>query len=298
MERLGDLSELHFRIGVIGLAVALFIGLLSMRFCYDVGLPPLSQKPAPTHVAPQDVSASVVARTDVYERYLKQDAQEYGVPVPSLDDMRKPFAYTVDEQVQVLKPSGDRATMEAAGLRLTVSVRGGNRSQDRRLVLAIDNLTDEYLAYRIETKPSKGVQMCQQQKMRHNGMVIAPGQTETRAECSYKGDLSLKVVRVETLALPPLSAYYVSAVPPIAIGLDPRPVGTFHSPMAGVALCNVVIATSITEGIKSGEGDVTWRDVVDFFGRHRCAGATYSYVDGYKAFTAGDKRYLPVVSDD
>lgn len=297
LDRLDAINELHFRIGVIVVGGALFIFLLSLRFCYDVDLPPLSKRPTPTQAEPEDVSATLVARTDVYERYLKQDAEDYGVDVPTLDDMKKPFVHRVYEEVTVLKPSTKRASMEAAGLRLTTSVRGGNRSQDRRLVLTIDNLTEDYLAYRIMTKPTKGVQMCQHQKIGHNGMVIAPGETLTRAECSYKRGVSLKVSRVETLAIGPLSARYVSAVAPIAIGLDPRPVGTFHKPFDGIKVCNVVIGTSITDQVRSGEGDVTWRDIVDFYARHRCAGATYSYVDGYKAFEKGEERRLPVVSE-
>jgi hypothetical protein len=298
LDRLDGINELHFRIGVIGLAGVLFIFLLSLRFCYEVGLPPASKKPARTQETPDNVSSTLVARTDVYERYLQQDAKDYGVDAPTLDDMKKPFVHTVHELVTVLKPSTKRASMEAAGLRLTTSVRGGNRTQDRRLVLSIDNLTEEHLAYRIVTKPTKGVQMCQHQKMKHNGMVIGPGETVTRAECSYKKGVSLKVARVETLAVPPLSARYISAVTPLAIGLDPRPVGTFHKPMSGVKACNVVIGTSITDQVRSGEGDVSWRDIIDFYARHRCAGATYSYVDGYKAFEKGDKRRLPVVSED
>jgi len=43
-------------------------------------------------------------------------------------------------------------------------------------------------------------------------------------------------------------------------------------------------------------GDIEWRDLVDFFARHRCN--TYSFFDRYKAFQGDGLEKLPVLEGD
>ena len=128
----------------------------------------------------------------------------------------------------------------------------------RDLVLVIENPGDHDLAYDIVTKPSYGTRACgARDVLPFNAMVVPRHGVVRRSECVWRGGMVLGIDRVETLELSPLEAYYVSRVPPLAIGIDLR-LAQGHKPLLpmGVRLCNVVMSQSIRAGLESGAVDV------------------------------------------
>jgi len=224
-----------------------------------------------------------------YKGYLEGDARTAGVALPSITEMGKRLPYRVDDMHRGLSP-GD-PPVEIAGLRLQAVLQPGDRGND--LVLVIANPGDVDLAYDVVTKPSYGTQACGQRRvLSFDAMVVAHHADEKRAECIYRDGMVLGIERVETLALAPLQSYYVSRVLPSAVGLEPR-LGQGHRPSlpAGVAVCNMSMSQSIRAGLE--QGSVGWRDLVDFYARHRCD--TYRFPDGYRAYTGDGAQRLPVV---
>jgi len=124
----------------------------------------------------------------------------------------------------------------------------------------------------------------------HNAQVVAKGGREERSECDYHDGMSLEIDRIESVELLPLQAYYVSRVPPLALGSEPR-LAHGHDPElpTGQSVCNIALSQAQRAAIAN--GDVTWRDLVDFYARHRCD--TYRFPSSYRAFTKDDDRALP-----
>ncbi len=279
-----------FQLATTGGAAALAVALFALRFCSGVSMPP---KPPPPHLdtaSARDVLASADATPLAYKGYLEGDAQLAGLPVPSVESMGLRLAYRVDDVRRGLAV-GD-PPLEIAGLRLQVVVQPGDGGDD--LVLVIENPSDIDLAYDVVTKPSYVTQPCGGRKvLPHDAMVVMHHADEKRSECVYRIGMVLGIERVETLQLTPLEAYYVSRVPPSAVGLEPR-IGQGHKPVlpGGVAVCNLAMSQSIRAGLE--QGTITWRDLVDFFARHRCD--TYRFPDGYRAFTKDGEQPLPVVA--
>jgi hypothetical protein len=250
-------------------------------------------KPPAPHVDPQaarDVLASADATPLAYKGYLQTDAETAGVPVPSVEAMGRKLVHRIDEAHVGLAP-GD-PPREIAGLRLSAVVQRGDNGDD--LVLVIDNPGERDLAYDIVTKPSYGTSACNQRTIvAFNAMVVAAHAAEKRSECIYRSGMVLGIERVETLELAPLQTYYVSRVPPQAVGIELR-LAQGHRPSlpGGVSVCNIAMSQSIRAGLEN--GTFGWRDLVDFYARHRCD--TYRFPEDYRAFTKDGERPLPVVA--
>lgn len=264
--------------------------LFGVRFCSGVAMPP---KPPPPHLDPtsaRDVLASADATPLAYKGYLEVDAQTAGVPVPSPEAMGKKLVHRIDEAHVGLSP-GD-PPRDIAGLRLSVVTERGDNGQD--LVLVIANPGEADLAYDVVTTPSYGTGACSRRTvLPFNAMVVAHHGEEKRSECIYRSGMVLGIERVETLELSPLESYYVSRVPPQAVGLELR-LAQGHKPSlpGGVSVCNIAMSQSIRSALES--GTVQWRDLVDFYARHRCD--TYRFPEDYRAFTRDGERPLPVVA--
>jgi hypothetical protein len=156
------------------------------------------------------------------------------------------------------------------------------------MVLSIENTTDTALAYKIDTRPSRGTQACQQKEdLIHNAMAVAAGDAELRSECIYRSGWKLKIRKVETVELPPVSYHYVSRLPAPQIGIERRATRG-HRPPRGKS-CQLVLPATVAKGIESGE--TPWLDVVDFYARHRCE--TYTFPGSYKAIQQAGEVELP-----
>jgi hypothetical protein len=158
------------------------------------------------------------------------------------------------------------------------------------LALVIDNPGDVDLAYRVLTRPSIAPGACaDRDALPSNPVVVSARGQVMRSECVYKKGIALYIDRVESVELGGLMTWYVSRVPPPALGMEPRVAkGTRND---GKAPCNLALSQAELNRLE--RGDTTWRDLIDYYARHRCD--SYQFPEGYRAFEADGERELPVV---
>jgi hypothetical protein len=274
------LSESQLRIGTI-MGAVLLVGVITyVRFCGSLSLPPKPPPPA----APSGTSRQILSRSaetpTIYKGFVEQDAQLAGVPVPTIEEMSRKLAYHVDDPRPgyVLEPG--KPPIEVAGLALHVERTG------ETIVLVAANRLASAVAYKVTTKPSVGANACASARLLPvNAMVLAKGATATRTECSWREGEAILVTKVETLEVPPLSAWYLSQVPPALVGIEDR-IARGHSVATP---CSPVMPASVANGIERGE--IEWRDLADFYARHRCQ--TYQFPYSYRALKSDGERPLP-----
>jgi hypothetical protein len=272
------------RIGTAAGAVGLVLAISALRFCGAVSLPPKSAAPSESLATSQETLRKATQTEETWLSFVDKDAAAAGVPAPSREAMYRKLVSRDDEGRRALVPGA--TPVDAAGLRLSAVAEG------RTLSLVIENTTDRDLAYHVVTKV-QGESCMQHEVYAHNAQVIAPGGREQRAECAYRDGLALTLEHVETLELLPLQAYYVSRVPPIALGSDAR-LARGHEPVlpGGHTMCSFTTSQALRAAVESGE--VAWRDLVDFYARHRCD--TYRFPLGYRAFKENGEVALPAVA--
>ena len=270
------------RIGAAAAAVGLALAITSLRFCGAVSLPSKPEPPSESLATSQDVLRAASETEGSWLGYIDRDAATAGVAAPSATAMAKKLVYRSDEGHHSLAP-GEPA-LEVAGLRLTAIASRGTLS------LRVENRTERDVAYHVVTRPSPASACTRRDLLPHNAQVIAKGGREERSECEYHDGMSLEIDRIESIELAPLQAYYVSRVPPIALGSEPR-LARGHEPElpAGQAICNLTPSQAQRAAIENGA--VTWRDLVDFYARHRCD--TYRFPTYYRAFMKDGEMPLP-----
>lgn len=276
------ISDDQFRLGVIAGGVALAVGISVVRFCGGVSLP---TKPEPTYATGNQTQALAksAASPNIYLEYLSKDAAAAGVRTPTISDMSHKLAYRGDEARHVLEVG--QPAIDVAGLRLQLV------HENDVLVLEIHNTTSSDLAYSVVTQPTPSINECNSATpLSFNAMVIAKGATERRVECVWRDDMAIVVTRVETLEVSVMSAWLLGLVPPSLIGLDPR-IARGHRGVIANEKCAAVVSQAVRSGLEKGE--IGWRDLVDFYARHRCP--TYRFPLSYRAFTADGERSLPAV---
>ncbi len=274
-------TDQQFRVGVVVGGAALVVVMSYVRFCGGVSLPAKSAAPA----APTGTSAQLLDQTTaspvVYADFLAHDAGLAGVRAPTVEDMRKKLAYRVDDARHVIEPG--QPPIELAGLRVHLERTGGD------LVMQIDNTLASAVAYQVVTQPSVSVQVCNTARpLAFDAMVIAKGQSQTRTECAWRDGMSIAITKVETLELTPLEAYYVRQVPPQLVGIDDR-IARGHQTLDGALRCSAVASQAVQSQVDRGE--IGWRDLVDFYARHRCE--TYHFPLNYRAFKSDDELSIP-----
>jgi hypothetical protein len=275
--------EPQFRVGVVAGGIVLVAVITYLRFCGSLSLP---DKPAPLQ-GPQGTQRQLLSSTastpSAYRDYIEHDAATAGVRVPTVAEMSKKFVYRVDDSRQVLEPG--KPAIEVAGLRLRAE-----RSGDA-LVLVIQNLVESDLAYDVVTSIANGspTTCASARPLPINAMVIARGASETRTECVWRDGMSIAVTKVETLEVGPLSSYYLSEAPPALVGLDPR-IARGHHGVESKEPCAGVVPSVVTAGLE--RGDLGWRDLADFYARHRCQ--SFQFPLTYRAFKSDGERQLPV----
>lgn len=277
------LSDDQFRFGVIGVGLALAAGLGAMRFCGSVTLPP---RPAST-AGPSGSSSQLLTRSTaspvVYADFLASDAAAAGVRAPSPEDIGRALVHRVDDQRHVLEVG--QPAIEVAGVRLAVE------RADDALVLTIENPSATDLAYAVTTTPAPSIAGCNAAPaLLYNAMVVGKRGRERRVECVWRPGMALVVTRVETLEVSPLSAYYLSLVPPSLVGIDPR-VARGHRAGSRTEKCSTVLSQAVRSGLE--QGQIAWKDLADFYARHRCM--TYRFPMSYRAFSSDNERALPAV---
>ncbi|MEZ4361260.1 MAG: hypothetical protein R3B48_13835 [Kofleriaceae bacterium] len=219
----------------------------------------------------------------MWKNFLITDARAAGVAAPTPEAMGKAFLFHQDSARHVLSFKDPR--MEAAGLALTLE-----RGERDIAILSIENLTQRDVAYRVVATTNLGASVCNAAPLLStNAMVIDRAGTERRAMCVTRSDLTVVISKVESMELPPLSAWYVQHVSPAAVGLEAR-VARAHRPDVPTR-CSPIVPQSVRSGLETGK--LQWRDLVDFFARHRCE--TYEFPIEYRAFDKDDARPLPAL---
>jgi hypothetical protein len=155
-------------------------------------------------------------------------------------------------------------------------------------VLVIQNTVDSDVAYHVVTNASSLPSCDEARPLPINAMVLRMHGQETRAECT--AGPPLYVLKAETVEIPPLSAYYLTQLPPKLVGLDDH-TARGHRGATTKEACSAVMPAVVQSGIE--RGDIGWRDLVDFYARHRCQ--TYQFPSSYRAINADGQRQIPVV---
>jgi hypothetical protein len=282
VEVIVPVSDAQFRASVAGAAVLLVAGITVVRFCGSVSLPPKPDEPVVRRNAAQ-LADQVNASPALYQEYLAKDAAEAGVRTPTYDQMKQKLLYRVDEGRRVLEV-GD-APVSMAGLELSAHQSGD------AIVLEIRNTTKADLGYRVETEPTPKFASCTNvEPLQFNALVIGEGQREVRVECTWREGIAIAVTRVESIELGALSAWYVGQVPPLQLGIEQR-IARGHRKPKMTGRCIGLASQAVRSGIENGE--IGWRDLVDFYARHRCQ--TYPFPLTYRAFTADGQRSIPAI---
>jgi hypothetical protein len=197
-----------------------------------------------------------------------------------------------------LSPGGppwenDVLRLSARAEALTIDMAQG-KYQSEHLILTIQNKTHSHVVYRVDTSPDSGKKKCLGKgDLEHNAIALAPDETIERTECTYRSGAKLLVQRVETLVVPPLSYYFASMVFPAHVGLDERATRGHKAP-ARAKLCSSEIPQQAIARATE-QGTATWRDVMDFYGRHSCD--RHTFPEGYRAFANSGERTLPVTRE-
>ncbi len=274
------MSDQQFRTGVFAGALVLVVAITSLRFCGSLSLPPKPAEPRGATGTSRQLLTRSTASPEVYRQFLQTDAELAGVRAPSIEDMARKFAYRVDEARHALEPG--KPPIDVAGLRLHLEKTGDQVS------LVIQNTVESDVAYHVVTNASTLRACSDVQPLPFNAMVLHKGGQETRAECL--AGTPIYVLKAETVEIPPLSAYYLSKLPTRLVGLDDHTARGHRAASSGEP-CVASMPQVVQSGIE--KGDIGWRDLVDFYARHRCQ--TYQFPSSYRAINADGQRQVPVV---
>lgn len=274
-------AEPQFRLGVLAGGAVLVVIIAYLRFCGSLSLPAKPAPPSGPKGTERQLLAQAAGSPSVYQNYLQSDASAAGVQAPSIEEMSRKFPYRVDEARHVLELG--KPPIEVAGLRLHLE-----RTNDL-VVLVIKNLVGSDVAYEVTTIPSVSPATCSRAGvLPYNASVIAKGTSATRTECIYRDGISVLVTKVEAMEIPPLAAAYLSQVPPQVLGIEDR---LARGHRAGVSPCSPVVSAALKGALD--QGLLGWRDLADFYARHRCQ--TYQFPLSYRAFKSDGERGLPAV---
>ncbi|HTL84090.1 MAG TPA: hypothetical protein VL856_02840 [Acidimicrobiia bacterium] len=276
------MSDSQFRIGTLAGAFVLVVLITYLRFCGSVSLPSKPPPPSGPSGTQRELLKQSTGSKSVYKTFLDSDAQNAGVSAPSISDMQRKLAYRVDEARHALEPG--KPPIDLAGLRLHVE-----RSGDQ-VLLVIENKLDTDVAYNVVTLVSGSSQCTKASPLPFNAMVISKGSTERRTECLWRDGMSIAVTKVETLEVLPLSAWYLSQVPPSQVGVEDR-IARGHRGVQTSEVCSPVMPAVVRTALD--RGDLGWRDLVDFYARHRCQ--TYQFPTSYRAIKSDGERSIPAV---
>jgi hypothetical protein len=286
-------NDSAFRASVVIAAVVLAGAIARLSFCRGGDLPAIPPRPRPKAVPVAKVTATVQADPGMYAEHLAKDSRALRIDPPVTPaDMSRALVFESHDKPITLSPRGKQASARVLDLQLSLSIADIEGTPRRQMVLTIHNTSNRYLAYRVDSHPSPGTRPCHEKlDLAHNAIALAPGEKIRRSECIYRSGYRLFIQRVDTAVLPKLSYYYLSSLPPSALG--PELLATRgHRPPAGRPACRVFRSADLDEAVRVGQ--TTWRDLVDFYGRQSCQ--IFTFPVGYKAFTRDGERPLPDVA--
>ena len=275
------ISDAHFKLGVIAGAIVLGLGIGTVRFCGSVSLAPKPPAPSGVSGTSRDLMTKSSVAPAVYQDFLAKDSSTAGVLTPTYEEMTRKLSFRSDDARHVLEVG--QPAIELAGLRLSAVYANDT------LALEIVNATKTDLGYFIKTQPAPNLADCNRARpLPYNAMVIDKGAKEIRVECVMREGMAIAVTKVETVEVSPLSAFYLRQVPPALVGVEDR-VARGHVAPKSREPCSPILSQAARTGFERGE--IGWRDLADFYSRHRCQ--TYSFPLGYRAFTEDGQRQIP-----
>jgi len=264
--------------GVAGLGVG-------MAILFAGGPPPAPPRP---HIAPAPAptAAAMKYSATMYRGLIEQDAKTFGVTAPSATAWSAPFPYA--NELKAPRPLRPGAKLQTPHLRVSLITRreeGAVEGQSFRadqLVLRIENLGGQYLAYRVVTRvPDPG--RCEAKgALPGNAIALRPRETVERTECLFQTATAVTVISVEVIEIPSLSYFYVSRLTPGSILYEPR-VSDGHVIPMGTVCPQTFSWREIRDG--AARGDLGWRDIIDFYARHNCE--EYTFFAAYRSRTDG-----------
>jgi hypothetical protein len=273
------ISDATYKLGVAAGGTALVAMIWLLRFCGSVTIAPKPPPPTgPTGTA-RDLISKANAQQPMYEQGLREDAHTADIALPSMAEMSRKLADRADD---VTHPLVVGQPLELAGLKLTLQAVGD------ALQLEVTNTLTLPVAYRVDTQVSLGSICKDAPPLPFDAMVLRAGASETRTECLNRPDIITKVTHVETVELPPLSAYYVDMVSPQLVGIEER-ISRGHRPTG--RSCSSALPQLVVNGIETHQ--IKWRDLIDFYARHSCE--RYLFPASYRAFTQDAEVALPAV---
>lgn len=283
------ISDGQFRASVVVGGILLVASITAVRFCGSVALPPKPPPPATAAIAHEsqaELLSRGAASPAVYRDFLAKDAAAAGVGTPTIEEMSRAFPYQRDDGRHVLEVG--EPPIALAGLELR-AIRTGDA-----IGLEIRNRGAGELAYHIATSPTPNVPGCSAAApLPFDAMVLGKGELETRVECVWRDGMSIVVTRVESMALPPLAAWYLGQVPPAVVGIEDR-IARGHRGIRTREPCAPMVGQAVRSGLEREE--IGWRDLADFYARHRCQ--TYQFPLEYRAFKTDGERSVPVSATD
>lgn len=268
---------------ITGVLAALAVaGVVRLRFCGELTLPPKPPAPVARTGDLNQALAGTAANSDTWRMFLIKDAAAAGLGTIDPADMTRVFPYQGDTARHVLAPG---ESIELAGLKLTASAEPVEGQ--RTLVLTIDNPGAQAVAYQVRTDTSVGTRGCTNRKIIwHDAVVVGARGQVRRSECKYQDGMVLVITAVDAMAVPPLAAYYLNQAGPSALVLDER-TAVGHDAPAGA--CKIVPWPALTGAVEA--GSIRFRDLADFYARHRCV--SYKFPMDYKYFDRDNERPLP-----
>ncbi len=281
-----QVTDSQYRIIVAVAGAALVAGLTAWQFCGDVRI--AAKPPAPIlrgKTAGELFTASTQTKS-VWAGYLERDAHTAGIAVPAESEVAKVLRWRDGETTTEL--SIDSAAVELAGL----SVQFKHDSATDNAVVVLRNPSDHPVAYHLIAATSASSYVCNNVKHSpHNTMVVAAQGSETISVCQFRDGITASV-KLQTIELTPLAAYYVQQVPPTLIGVDDKLAKVHRNDRATPSSCDAKPSSGVKGGL--GNGKIRWRDLIDFYARHRCE--TYRFPLSYRSFTVDGERPLPAVA--
>lgn len=217
----------------------------------------------------------------IYRALVEQDGRRWSVQVPSAAALAEPIPY-FDEIVGKRKLSPGKP-IETRHLAITYKIAKVQATVDGQsfrydhMVLSIKNNTNKYLAYRVITQVPSTVKCTNKGDIPHNAIVLSPGMTVERTECMFKDGITLHLLSAEVMEVLPLSAYYISRLPPSLVLYDAR-TAAGHIPLAQPLCRQTVNWQDIQRGVETNQ--FSWKDLMDFYARHSCD--EYSFFDTYR----------------
>jgi hypothetical protein len=276
-----NLNDLQYKLAIAAGSAVVIIAVTSLRFCSAITLPGKPPMPVKIGTAGQLMKASNESAS-VWLDYLQKDAKAAGISAPTIADMSKAWQFQIGSKELGL----DAPAQALAGVQ--VSLTRVKLPADN-VAVQVFNASDHPLAYRIAAESSTSSYVCGSVKHGpHNAIVVAAGKTETVSVCPYRPGAEVTVV-VETARVPELGIYYLQQLPATLLGIDERRAKQHSNGVTIPSGCSTIPSTGVRGGLENGK--IAWRDLIDFYSRHRCQ--TYDFPLSYRALTKDGERTLP-----